>query len=30
MSKKKILENYKKKIKNFEKYNKANYDKNKP
>ena len=30
MSKKKILEDYKKKIKDFEKYNEAYYDKNKP
>ena len=30
MSKKKILENYKKRLKDFEKYNEAYYDKNKP
>ena len=30
MIKKKILENYKKKLKDFEKYNEAYYDKNKP
>ena len=30
MSKKKILEDYKKKLKDFEKYNEAYYDKNKP